>query len=100
MPQHSAATVTRICVIGKTDALSLAETFPCTHKAEVAASDIRPITLGDTSSLPAELGAGQVTVYPAHKAADLAAEAGKLRARTPVKKTLNARPRARIRTKE
>ena len=62
---------------------------------EVAASDLRPITSGDTSSSLAEFGAGEVTPHP-----DLAGERGKRSARTPVKQTPNARPRARARTEE
>ena len=46
------------------------------------------------------MGAGKVTSYPAHKAADIAAEARKRSARTPVKHTPNARLRARARTEE
>ena len=55
---------------------------------------------GDTSSLPAELGTRQVTTYSADKVASQAAGAGKRSARTPVKQTMNVRPRARARTEE
>ena len=79
----------KISVIAKPGSLSLSETFPCTHKDEVAAS-----------LSPAELGAGKVTSYPAHKTADIAAEARKRSACTPVKQTLNARFRAGARTEE
>ena len=50
--------------------------------------------------LPAELGAGQVTIYPAHKVASRTAEAGKRSARTLVKQTPNVRPRAQARTEK
>ena len=46
------------------------------------------------------MGAGKVTIYPAHKVATEAAEAVKRSARTPVKQTPNVRPRARARTEE
>ena len=101
MPTYSSThVVRRICPIAKNDARSPLETVPCTHKDEVAASDLRSITSGDTLSLPAELGAGQVTIYPAHKVASQAAEAGKRSARTSAKQTPNVRPRARARTEE
>ena len=80
--------VTRTCAIAKTDARSPSLTLPCTHKIEVATSDLRPITPGGISSLPAQKVSSQV------------AEAGKRSVRTPVKQTPNVRPRARAKTEE
>ena len=100
VPTNSSTHVRITCSIAKTDARSPSKIFPCTHKDEVTASDLRPITSGGISSLPAELGSGQVTIYPAHKVATEASEGGKRCARTPVKQTPNIRPRARARTEE
>ena len=100
VPTNSSTHVRITCSIAKTDARSPSKIFPCTHKDEVTASDLRPITSGGISSLPAELGSGQVTIYPAHKVATEASEGGKRCARTPVKQTPNVRPRARARTEE
>ena len=80
--------VTRTCAIAKTDARSPSLTLSCTHKDEVAASDLRPITSGGNLSFSAQNVASQ------------AAEAGKRSVRTPVKQTPNVRPRARARTEE
>ena len=89
VPTCSTTNVEKTYVIVKTDPLSLSETYPCTHKNEVAAL-----------SSTAKLGAEKVASYPAHKAADIAAETKKRSARTPVKHTPNARLRARTRTEE